>query len=302
MPESDLLLAGAPARHELTHGSSGEEGYWPREPLPKSSSRSHRKARTSKAVAAAKPSAQDVLRSFNSWSFKREQPAELHLMLQCIARAMASAKPVPFVLYWGKGPRSTLAPADTQCLDFIQKLADRVAEAHDPGASITLVLTDTHARLNGYSQSSVGAYFAAIDGAARQRGFSTCRLSKVVAEHRATMAHEKNTDPIEHGTLAALTASARKWYRGVGSPEEGARKYYRMNLREKRAVEKAFAHSIFITFNGSTLRSLFPDGLPIFRASRCDAAAGTSGLLSRGGGAWNGSACPRLTGESGGKS
>jgi hypothetical protein len=33
---------------------------------------------------------------------------------------------------------------------------------------------------------------------------------------------------------------------------------------ERRAVELAFPSSIFVTFNGSELRSLFPDNLPIF--------------------------------------
>jgi hypothetical protein len=37
-----------------------------------------------------------------------------------------------------------------------------------------------------------------------------------------------------------------------------------MNMAEKRAVEFAFPHSIFITFNGSELRRLLPEGLPIF--------------------------------------
>jgi hypothetical protein len=180
--------------HELTHNSSGEGGYWAREPLRKDSPQSRRKARTSTAAAPTKPLPQDILRSFNSWAFKREQPANLHVMLQCIARAVALTKSVPFILYWGQGPRSALAAADTQCLDFIKRLADRVAEVHEPGASITLILTDTHARLNGYLQGCVETYFAAMDGAARQRGFSTCRLSKVVAEHRGGTAHESRTD------------------------------------------------------------------------------------------------------------
>jgi hypothetical protein len=37
-----------------------------------------------------------------------------------------------------------------------------------------------------------------------------------------------------------------------------------MNLIEQRVVERAFAGSIFITFNGSDLRKLFPRQLPIF--------------------------------------
>jgi hypothetical protein len=64
--------------------------------------------------------------------------------------------------------------------------------------------------------------------------------------------------------LRRLAESARKWYRGEGTAEQGALQYYRMNMVEKRAVEIAFPRAIFITFNGSDLRSLFPTRLPIF--------------------------------------
>jgi hypothetical protein len=203
------------------------------------------------------------LRSFNSWAFKREQPSNPHLLLRCIERAVALAEPVSFVLYWGKGPRSAVAAADIECLDFIKKLADRVAMAHAPGAAITLICTDTHARLNGHSEAAIQRYFGVIHRAARQRGFSTCRLSQLVAEH-SPAAHKASTQSAESATLAALIESARKWYRGVGTAEDGARAYYRMNMQEKRAVERAFPSSIFITFNGSILRALFPEHLPIF--------------------------------------
>jgi hypothetical protein len=64
--------------------------------------------------------------------------------------------------------------------------------------------------------------------------------------------------------LSRLTVSARKWYRGPGGPEQGALIYYRTNLVERVAVELAFPHSIFLTFNGSEFRGLFPEHLPIF--------------------------------------
>ena len=37
-----------------------------------------------------------------------------------------------------------------------------------------------------------------------------------------------------------------------------------MNEVEKHVIDAAFSQSIFITFNGSDLRALFPDNLPIF--------------------------------------
>jgi hypothetical protein len=57
---------------------------------------------------------------------------------------------------------------------------------------------------------------------------------------------------------------AAKWYRGDRAPEEAAVTYFRMNMVEKRAVEVAFPRSIFVTFNGSEFRCLFPERLPIF--------------------------------------
>src|SRR5215813_1153120 len=54
----------------------------------------------SKTVAPLK-----VLQAFNTWAFKREQPSDPDLMLQIINDARALGEPIPFVLYWGKGPR-----------------------------------------------------------------------------------------------------------------------------------------------------------------------------------------------------
>jgi hypothetical protein len=64
--------------------------------------------------------------------------------------------------------------------------------------------------------------------------------------------------------LIKLCASASKWYRGAGSIRDGAARYYRMNMTEKRAIELVFPHAIFVTFNGSDLRALFPTSLPVF--------------------------------------
>lgn len=206
---------------------------------------------------------QVVLRSFNTWAFKREQPAEPHLMLQSIARSIARNEPVSFVLYWGKGPRSRLETPDIECLDYLDSLTRRVRGAYEAGAVFKLIFTDTHADLNGHSPESMRDYFGAIDLAARERGFGSCWLSGLTraAQAIATNALE---EAVPEDTLRRLAASAAKWYRGGGTPEEGALKYYRMNMLEKRAVELAFPHSIFVTFNGSEFRSLFPQHLPIF--------------------------------------
>jgi hypothetical protein len=168
---------------------------------------------------------------------------------------------VGFVLYWGKGFRRNLADEDIQCLEFLRTLGRRVGETHGPGAAFTLIFTDTHAELNGHSDIDVAQYFSDVEQAAATRGFSTCILSQIVATKGDMNIVADEPDP---ELLEKLQACATRWYRGDGTAIAGAKKYYEMNMIEKNAVQTAFPDSIFVTFNGSEMRQMFPERLPIF--------------------------------------
>ena len=221
------------------------------------------KNRGAPAVEAPAVRADKAVKAFNTWSFKREQPSSPGLLSGVVTRAVADGRPIPFVLYWGKGPRAGLDRPDTTCLDYLKSMADRVADAHPQGASIRLILTDTHANLNGHADAAVDSYFAAIDAAARERGFTTVRLSQVVADARQVA--DIDVEELPSGeVLESLVACAAKWYRGEGSSEQGALDYYRMNMVEKRAIGAIFPDAVFVTFNGGEFRDLFPSDMPIF--------------------------------------
>jgi L-tyrosine isonitrile synthase len=208
---------------------------------------------------------QKVMRSFNTWAFKREQPSDPQMMLQTVANAVATLAPISFVMYWGKGPRCQIDAPDIACLDHLAAFAQRVRVAYEPGAAITLILTDTHAELNGHTSQNIRQYFTDIEEGARQRGFANCWLGELVRTAGAAPANDPSTDEfVPADMLQHLTVSAKKWFRGDGNVEQGARKYYRMNMIERRAVELAYPNAIFATFNGSKSRRLFPQNLPIF--------------------------------------
>lgn len=223
-----------------------------------------------KASRKKKPSAtakkpEKILQSFNTWAFKREQPDNVESMLRAIASAEKSNRPIPFVLYWGKGPRDHLDTPDTACLDYLSALVHRVRAVYPPGASVKLIFTDTHAALNGHPSQSMHQYFGAVAAAASANGFGWCRLSELVRE--ATAAGVTRTSSgfeLPECTREKLVACAAKWFHGEGTSEEGALRYFQMNMIEKQAIEFAFPSAIFVTFNGSEFRCLFPDDLPIF--------------------------------------
>jgi len=207
---------------------------------------------------------EQILKSFSTRAFKREKPGDPELMLQFIAQAHARQAPISFVQYWGKGLRSTLAAPEFTCLDYLDSMMSRIVDIYEPGIDFTLVFTDTHAALNGHSQASINSYFHDLVLATRRHRFKTSLLSSLVntAGLRPDEMPEQRVPPAD--LLAELRVSAAKWFKGEGSPDDGAIRYFQANMLERKVMERAFPRSIFITFNGSQFRSLFPDGLPIF--------------------------------------
>ncbi len=221
-------------------------------------------AKLKRGGAKDKPGADALVQSFNSWAFKREQPDNPEMLKRVAAAAVERDLPLAFVLYWGRGPRAYVAAPERQCLDFLAGLANRVQSQHGPGAEVTIICTDTHAELNGHSPLSTQRYFAEVQQEAARRGFLACVLSDLVAWAEDRIDAERALERPSPEILRGLMASAAKWYGGGRPPEEGARLYYQANMIEKQAVEAAFPDAIFVTFNGSELRPLFPDRMPVF--------------------------------------
>jgi len=244
------VLLSAPYRH------AGNIGGTARDTGRSVASRSLKKP-------APQVSPENILRAFNTWAFKREHPSDPQLILRVIAEAVAHDQSVPFVAYWGKGPRCNVDEHDLKCLDYLAAFTSRVSAVYAPGASMKLIFTDTHARLNGYTDLGIRNYCGAIEVEARRRGFETCALSKLIQTTQAK-AEDYLDDNVPEDMLAKLCTSAMKWYHGADSVERGAVTYFHMNMIEKRAVELSFPKAIFTSFNSSKFRMLFPKRMPIF--------------------------------------
>ena len=206
--------------------------------------------------------AAEVLRSFNTWAFKREQPTEPELLAQVVALRLWQEAPISFVLYWGKGPRARIADPDRLCLKYLDQMGKRIASAYEPGAQFHLCLTDTHARLNGHPERDIDTYFGDIAEEAGRHGMKSVRLAQLVAN---TSAHpQPRADAANDAMMASLEKCAARWYRGGSNVRDGARTYLEMNAVESAAVAAHYRDTIFLTFNGRAYRGLFPTSMPVF--------------------------------------
>ncbi len=217
----------------------------------------------SRNAAVSRQQAERVVAAFNTWAYKREQPSSLDELHARAEAAILNQRPLSLVLYWGKGPRRYAAGPERACLNYLRTMLDRIASTYAPGAQLELLLTDTHAKLNNHSQRAIDDYFASVREEACHRGFSTRLLSSLMAGFPYPCSDRTDICPSER-TLNALIASAAKWYGGNGTPRSGALAYYAMNMRERAVVERFYASAVFVTFNGSDLRPLFPEAMPIF--------------------------------------
>jgi L-tyrosine isonitrile synthase len=222
-----------------------------------------RKAALSRTGGSEAPRVANVLRAFNTWSYKREQPSDSALLEKMVTHAAARDAPIPFVLYWGKGPRHSLADPDVQCLDFLASMGQRIREVYAPGACFTLLLTDSHALLNQHPASAIHSYFAVIEAECAERRFEYRRLSDVTQSVSPPEKSLPATDAPDD-IMRELTQSATKWYGGTEAPSRAAARYFQLNMLEKNAVAQQYPDNIFVTFNNRKHRLLFPDNLPIF--------------------------------------
>jgi L-tyrosine isonitrile synthase len=223
----------------------------------------HEHCEGSKNDATNSSKTDEILRAFNTWAFKREQPSDQQLLQAVVARSVRRSEPVSFVAYWGKGQRDQFGGPDEQCLKYLRKMLARIEIVHAPGTEFHLIFTDSHARLNGHDASSTNKYFNSVETAACEHGFACWRLTVLTNAMRAALKPYAATPPQEQ-LLIQLRHSANKWYRGEKPIDVGAKEYFDLNIIEKRVIERVFPNSIFVTFNSSKLRPLFPERLPIF--------------------------------------
>ncbi|PJC24206.1 asparagine synthase (glutamine-hydrolyzing) [Candidatus Uhrbacteria bacterium CG_4_9_14_0_2_um_filter_41_50] len=205
----------------------------------------------------------EILESFDTWQFKREQPKTEEKLLETILRSVRSKKPIEFVMYWGKGERDIIGEKEKEAILYLKKMLSMILEKYPFGSKVTLILTDTHAELNGHTKSQINQYFDSVITLARQAKFYTTNLSTLAIFDEQALMKKLGGEKISDELLNILVESSEKHCKKY-NPDIGAKLYYLQNLIEKKEIEKSFSEAIFLTYNGNELDEIFPNKIPIF--------------------------------------
>ncbi len=206
---------------------------------------------------------EEIISSFDTWKFKREQPLNYEKMKEVVQSAVDNYKPIKFVTYWGKGNKNNAGEPEKQTFNFLQEFFDRIRTVHLPGTELLILLTDTHAKLNGHSKESTKIYFDSVSNLAKSHEFKTTYLSELVTyDNDRLMPLVKSVD-IEKGLFEILLNSAHKHYTSSNDYSVAAKLYYLQNQLERQKIDEKYQGCIFLTFNGSELNEIFPKTLPI---------------------------------------
>lgn len=207
---------------------------------------------------------ENIISSFDTWKFKREQPFNYEKLKEVIQTAVDNSKPIKFVTYWGKGNKNEAGEPEKQALAFLQEFFDRIRTLYSPGIELLILLTDTHAELNGHSKDNAKMYFDSVRDLAQAQGFKTTYLSELVEYNKDQLIPLVESVNMGKELFEILLNSAEKHYTTSNDYSAAANLYYLQNQLEKEKIAEKYPDYIFLTFNGSELNDLFPKTLPIF--------------------------------------
>lgn len=188
---------------------------------------------------------------------------EAALNVEAIVRNGAvSGERLGFALFWGCGVEGEVGDAERESILFFEDLKRRIDGVYGNGTAFVLLLSDTHATVNGVPDATQHTYFHGIEELARGT-FDFLYLSSL------------NTVPVQESNLGAkweemsphLIRSARETY-SHRQFDKKAREYFRVRMSEKRLLEERFGGFIFIHFGRDELIGLSPEPAVSLRINR----------------------------------
>lgn len=216
------------------------------------------------AMHELRASCDEILR--DRQRFRRLRRTELDLLVSRIAAHSYSRRRLDFVLEWGLGAGATIGEEDLCALEHAAESAARLAAAAGVSAQLMLLLTDTHATVNGLTPEEWKSYAESIRFAAESRGHSVSMLSDLVEKSfgrdwmtqvDSIVDRDRSWSGLTEYQGREMIRRARRCVRR-GDVETAARRYVQVSIIEGLAMLLHLPHSVVLTYHVPSFSFLVP--------------------------------------------
>lgn len=205
-----------------------------------------------------------VLNSFNTWRFKSEQPKDKEAFLNIISNCINEDKPIKFALYWGKGDRNIAGVNEKAAFKYLSDFFNTLKKEYPKGSEVSIIFTDTHAKLNGYSNQTINEYYSSISKMTEADNFKTVLLSDLIGSSPDKPLITESEYKISDALFKKLKIACQKHDKSGRNIEEGAKLYFQQTQIENKIITQKYHDNIFLTYNSSDYNEVLPTSLPIF--------------------------------------
>lgn len=210
----------------------------------------------------------EIVSILSSKHYSRDVPYRQDELRYKVRAAIEKNEPIRLVGFWGASDKREVDMADLEAIQQLEALQQEVKQHHLPGLEITLVLSDEHARLNGFNEREYRAYLHDIEEILHKAEIRTSRLS-------ALWRRWKIRDDIIENWQQRFESENKNWWNDVlikNFLEESAKKiarqkdsrkaaqrYYVMRRLEAEKLRREFREAIFFTYSSDKYQMIFPD-------------------------------------------
>jgi hypothetical protein len=208
--------------------------------------------------------ADPVIEKINAREYRRDFPFLEDVLEKNIIEAIEVKKPLRLVGFWGGGKKSAPDEHDEKTINYFKGYIESICSTLAFGVEVTWILSDTHAKNNGYQEENYTKYLEEIKSKLEANGFQAIYLSKLWEKWNLTaqaIQEELDRQPADWWNKVSIAVGLEKQAqkRFVGKDFKlGAQKYYIMRKLEKPLLEAEFADCIFFSFNDGQTQSLLP--------------------------------------------
>jgi asparagine synthase (glutamine-hydrolysing) len=209
-----------------------------------------------------------IVRLLGSKQFSRDVPYREDELRQKIRAAIGRKKPIQLVGFWGASDKTEVAMPDLQAIEQLESLKREVENLHTPGLDMTIILSDEHARLNGFNEKHYRKYLTEIEHILNKADIRTMLLSTMwrrwkirddTIEKWQQRAEEHNKNWWNDVLIKNILEDSAKNVTHQKNYEQAAQRYFIVRTLEAEKMKREFKHSIFFTYSSDQNQAIFPD-------------------------------------------